>query len=146
MHGVPLIISARADLAAAVQAAGVQLPETGLDVAGAHAAFPSLAVGRSCHDRAGLLTAQRDGADSAWLAPIATPLSKPGTAPAMGVAGFAALIRGLRIPVFALGGVDPPLAAELVAAGAAGVAVIGSGLAAPVPTRAIRDLVEAVHG
>lgn len=131
-HGAALVVAGRADLALAAHADGVQLPERGLSpeavaalVTRAGPARP-LAIGRSCHDQAGLLAAEAQGADWAFLSPIFAPHSKPAASPPLGLDGFAATIAGLALPVAALGGVLPAHVAPLLAAGACGVATIGA--------------------
>ncbi len=142
----PLVVSARPDLAVAAAAEGVQLPEVGLDPLSVRRAFPSLAIGRSCHDRAGLLEAQAASADWALLAPVWPPRSKPASGPPLGVEGFRSAIRAVRLPVFALGGVTAERAPEALAAGATGVACIGAVLQARDPASAASALVRAARG
>lgn len=125
--GALLVVTGRADLAQAAGADGVQLPERGLPVAAVRAAFPRLRVGRSCHDRAGLLAAAAAGADWATLAPVRAPWSKKApSGPPLGVDGFARAVAGAGLPVYALGGIGPDLVAALADAGASGVATIGA--------------------
>ncbi len=138
----PLLVNDRADVAKAVGADGVQLPERGLSVEDARAVLgPRARVGRSCHDRAGLVRALEDGADFATLAPLA---SVPDKGAPLGLAGFARAIEGLALPVYALGGVDPELARDAALAGAAGVAVIRAVYGAEDPAAAIRRLLDAL--
>jgi len=142
-HGAVLIVSGRVDLALAAAADGVHLPEQGLPVGVVREAWPELTIGRSCHDRAGLLAAQGGGADYALLSPIARPHSKPLSGTALGIDGFAAAVRGLTLPVLALGGVEPALVRSLRAAGAAGLAALGGVLGAAEPAREARRWCEA---
>ena len=81
-------------------------------------------VGRSCHSAAELARARTEGCDWAFLSPVFPTASKPGYGPSLGVDGFAAL-RPLGPPAYALGGVSPDDVPALLAAGAAGVAVMG---------------------
>ena len=81
-------------------------------------------VGRSCHSAAELARARAEGCDWAFLSPVFPTASKPGYGPALGVEGFAALAP-LGPPAYALGGVGPDDVPGLLAAGAAGVAVMG---------------------
>ncbi|MFO0747677.1 MAG: thiamine phosphate synthase [Myxococcota bacterium] len=122
---MPFVVGARADLARAVGADGVQLPEDGLPPEVVRRAFPELAIGRSCHDRAGLERAAVAGADWALLAPLRAPHSKAATAPPLGLEGFRAAVAGLALPTYALGGVVPADLAPIRAAGGAGLATIG---------------------
>lgn len=129
--GAPLVVAGRADLALAVGAEGVQLPERGLGARTVREAFPSLWVGRSCHDRAGLERAAADGADWATLSPVRAPFSKAPSGPPLGISGFARTIHGLALPVAGLGGIDAAVAAELFAVGASAVATLGGVLGRP---------------
>lgn len=141
-----LVVSARVDLALASGADGVHLPERGLPAGVVRSAFPGLLIGRSCHDRAGLLSAEVDGADYALLSPIAAPHSKPLIGAALGVDGFGEAVRGLSLPVLALGGLTPTLAPALRAAGAAGMAALGGIFGAPDPAAEARRWLAAWDG
>ncbi|AGL14476.1 thiamine phosphate synthase [Actinoplanes sp. N902-109] len=95
-------------------------------------------VGRSWHG-----TELLSDEDYVTLSPIYPTASKPGYGPALGPVHAAAL-AGDR-PWLALGGVDSPArAAACVAAGAAGVAVMGAVMRAADPGRVVRELVAAV--
>jgi thiamine-phosphate diphosphorylase len=97
-------------------------------------------VGRSCHSAAELARARAEGCDWAFLSPVFPTPSKPGHGPALGVEGFARL-RPLGPPVHALGGVLPEHVPDLLAAGAAGVAVMGPVMRDP---SAVRDYLAAL--
>lgn len=97
--------------------------------------------GRSCHSSDEVLLAQRDGARWAILSPFATSASKPGYGPALTPESF----DGHGIPVFALGGVDASNAADAIAAGAHGVAVMGAVMRADDPARVVAGLLKAVR-
>jgi thiamine-phosphate diphosphorylase len=140
--GVELIVSARVDLALAIEADGVQLPEAGLPAEVVRRAFPRLLVGRSCHDRAGLEAALAAGVDWAFLSPLHAPHSKVASVPALGLDGFARALAGLPACVYALGGVTPADVGPVLAAGGAGVATIGGVFGQEDPCRAAL----ALHG
>ena len=97
--------------------------------------------GRSCHSPDEVLLAQRDGARWATLSPFAASASKAGYGPALPPEAF----DGHGIPVFALGGIDAGNAADAVAAGAHGVAVMGAVMRADDPAGVVADLLEAVR-
>ncbi|MDV5824623.1 thiamine phosphate synthase [Sphingobium naphthae] len=75
------------------------------------------------HDRREMQAAQRAGADLLFLSPLFPTRSHPG-APALGRARFAALARGARPPVIALGGMRAEQARGLALLGASGWAAI----------------------
>lgn len=81
-------------------------------------------LGRSCHDAGEVARARAEGCDWVFVSPLHTTPSKPGYGPALGPAGLARLAAGAP-PVYALGGVRPEDAAGCLAAGAAGLAVMG---------------------
>lgn len=85
---------------------------------------PSL-VGRSCHCADEVASAGVEGCDYVTLSPVFATTSKPGYGPALGTAGLGLLTAAAAPPAYALGGVHPPDVASCLAAGAAGVAVMG---------------------
>ena len=124
-HGARLLINGRADVARASGADGVHLPGGGLPVAKAREFLPVGAlVGCSVHDREQLERAQ--GADYVIFGPVFETISKPGYGPAQGVGGLAALVEEAAMPVLGIGGIAPQNAAEVIAAGASGVAMMGA--------------------
>ena len=139
-RGAYLIVNQRVDLAQASQADGVHLPENGLPTVTVRSLHPSLWIGRSCHDRDGLLKAQHEHVDWTFLSPIARPLSKTTALSSIGVQGFAEMSRSIEIPIYALGGITDSLVEPLLKHGAAGVAVIGHVLGAEDPNLAVRKL------
>jgi thiamine-phosphate pyrophosphorylase len=99
-------------------------------------------VGRSCHNAGELAAA---GADYATLSPVFPTRSKPGYGPALGIDGLAAAVTAVPdLPVYALGGIESPeQAAACVAAGAAGVAVMGAVMRAADPAALVASLTRA---
>ena len=134
-----LVINDRLDVALAVEADGLHLPEDSIAVRDARdVAPPRLLVSKAVHDSAGAAQAA-DGADFLVLGTIFPSQSKPG-----GRTGGLDLLRGVtsatRVPVLAIGGIDSSNAASVMEAGAQGVAVISAILASPEPERAARML------
>jgi thiamine-phosphate pyrophosphorylase len=141
-HATHLLVNDRVDVALAIEADGVHLPEAGMPIAAARTLLgPQRWVGVSRHDLKGLFEAAREPADYATLAPI-RPV--PGKAAPLGVDGFARTISAVRMPVYALGGVRAADVADLQRAGARGIAVIREVLAAPEPGTALRQLFSAL--
>jgi thiamine-phosphate diphosphorylase len=123
--GVPVVVSARADLGLAAGAAGVHLPERDLPVAAARRLLPRpLLVGRSVHSPGAARQAEAEGADYVVFGPVFASGSHPGQ-PAAGLDALRRVAHAVRIPVLAIGGVDRERAAACRGVGAAGFAAIG---------------------
>ncbi|HEX5543546.1 MAG TPA: thiamine phosphate synthase [Micromonospora sp.] len=96
-------------------------------------------VGRSCHDETELRRLSSE--DYVTLSPVFPSRSKPGYGPALQPAGLARLIRRTDRPVLALGGIETPeQVAACLAAGAAGVAVMGAVMTADDPAAVVAGL------
>ena len=120
---VPVVVSSRCDIALACGAAGVNLPESDISVAGARMLLGARLIGRSVHSAASAQVAEREGADYVIFGPVWESVSHPGTASA-GLAALSQVARSVRIPVLAIGGVTEKRVAEVLASGAAGYAAI----------------------
>jgi thiamine-phosphate pyrophosphorylase len=140
-HGTPLLINDRIDLALAIGADGVHLPETSLPLTAARRLLGERAlIGVSCHDARGLESAQAGGANFACLSPV---FESPGKGTPLGLRRFAALTRVTSLPVLALGGVQAQHARSLRAAGAVGLAVVSAVFGSPDPAAAVSALLTA---
>jgi thiamine-phosphate pyrophosphorylase len=129
--GALFVVNHDVEAAADLGADGVHLGFRSAGVREARAMLGSDAfVGRSTHDEAELSQALADGADYVTFGPVWDTASKRGILEARGLAALAAAVRrAAPTPVVALGGVDADRAAQVRAAGAAGVACIGALLA-----------------
>jgi len=121
---VPVLISSRCDVALAVGAAGVNLPERDISVADARALLGQRLIGRSVHSLQSAREAEEEGADFVIFGPVWASQSHAYSAPA-GIDALKEVAAALRIPVLAIGGVTENRIAECHAAGAAGYAAIG---------------------
>jgi thiamine-phosphate pyrophosphorylase len=140
-------LSVSADLAAAVPATGIHLPQRmaqpeTLATARAQLGTDAL-IGVSTHSRAEALTAQNAGADYVTLSPIFLTDSKPGYGPALGPDGFRSMTADLDIPAVALGGIAAETISSVRSAGAAGVAVMGGVMRADDPEGETQRLLSA---
>jgi thiamine-phosphate pyrophosphorylase len=134
-----LSVNDRVDVASVVGADGVHVGERSLTPADVRRLLPRAFVSHACHDMESL---DRDGSDAALLSPIVAP--RKGR-PALGMDGLRrarALLDSRRSPtlLYALGGVDAASAAECLANGATGVAVIGAALDGRDPAPLVRAL------
>jgi len=102
---------------------------------------PGVAIGRSVHTAERAATAK--GADYVLAGHVYPSPSKPGLPP-LGIAGLANIVAVAPCPVIAIGGIKPDRVAEVIWAGARGVAVIGAIVEAGDPRAAARALRVAV--
>jgi thiamine-phosphate diphosphorylase len=100
-------------------------------------------VGRSCHDADEVDRLSTE--DYATVSPVFVTDSKPGYGPPLGLAGLGRLAARTGKPVLALGGIDGPAhAAACLAAGGAGVAVMGAVMRASDPAALVASLLTEV--
>jgi len=139
-----LLINDRVDVAQACGADGVHLPENGLPTSIARWVMGRNAlVGCSVHSVEAAAQAERDGADLVQLGTIFVSPSKPDSPP-VGPELLREVADVVSVPVLAVGGVTRENAAEVIAAGASGAAVISAICGADDPKAAARALVEAM--
>ena len=127
--------------ARAAGAGGVHLPAGGSPAAARQVLGAAALIGLSAHDYADIVHAETEGADYVTLSPIFATASKPSYGPALGVDELADLAAKSVIPVVALGGVDAAAVGSCLAAGAAGVAVMGAVMIAADPRAVTSALV-----
>ena len=146
--GAPLLVNDRVDVALAVGADGVHLPDGGLPVTEARRLLgPGRLVGASAHSAAAVAAAAGAGADFVVFGPVFATPSKARYGPPQGLDALGAAVRaGGGVPVLAIGGIEPGRVPECVNAGAAGVAVIRSGLGAADPAAAVAALLGHLGG
>jgi thiamine-phosphate pyrophosphorylase len=144
--GALVLVTGRADIAAATGAHGVILRGGDLPVAAARRITrpdgEPLVVLRSAHSPAEVEAAAAEGADAVVLGTIWPSASHPGR-PGAGVELLRAA-AAFGVPVLAIGGVTPARAREAVAAGAWGVAAIGALWEAPKPYLAVMEMLGSV--
>ncbi|SDX81563.1 thiamine phosphate synthase [Halopenitus persicus] len=144
---VAFIVNDRIDLAAAVDADGVHLGQSDLPVGVARERLgPSAIVGCSASTVAEATAAAEAGADYLGVGAVYGSDSKAvaDRKDGIGPERVREIAAAVPIPVVGIGGIDADNAAPVVAAGAAGVAVISAITAAEDPGAATRDLREAV--
>jgi len=119
-----VFVSGRPDIARAVGAQGVHLPQDALAPADARTVFGPGWIGASVHSEAEARTAVDEGVDYLIAGTIFPSESHPGHLSA----GLVLIERlaPLGVPVIAIGGITPERVAEVKAAGAYGVAAIGA--------------------
>ena len=135
-----LLVNERVDVAVAVGADGVQLGEEALPPGAARGLLPEGAlIGRSVHSVPGAANAQAAGADFLLVGTMFATGSHPDALPA-GPDLLRHVSNSCHIPLIGIGGITRNNLAEVMAAGASGVAVIRSILSAPDPEKAAVEL------
>jgi thiamine-phosphate pyrophosphorylase len=144
--GGKLMLHGEAALANLAGADGVHLP-AGADAVSARALLgPEKFVGVSIHTVMEAEAIDPATIDYALAGPAFETASKPGYGPEIGRKGLSEIVRVARVPVLAIGGVNTARVAELIAAGAAGVAVMGGVMRAADPQREVGGLIASLTG
>jgi thiamine-phosphate pyrophosphorylase len=142
-----VVVNDRLDVAIASRAAGVHLPGDGLSIDQVRrVAGKRWVIGRSVHSLAEARQAQKDGADYVIFGPVFETPGKVAFGPPQGPDALRKVVEGVRVPVWAIGGITPGRAAELRGIAIAGVAAISSIAAAPDPAEVVRALRAALAG
>ncbi len=143
-QGATLMLHGDAQLAERGGCDGVHLP-AGADCAAARTALGTdKLVGISIHSVAEARAIDPALVDYAVAGPAFETASKPGYGPRTGAASLADIIRAAPVPVLAIGGITAARVGEVVAAGAAGVAVMGGVMRAADPAQEVRALAGAL--
>ncbi len=132
--GVPLVVNDRPDLARLAEADYVHVGQDDLPVAAARTL--GVEVGQSTHAPSELAATD---ADYAGVGPVYATPTKAGR-PAVGLEYVRHAAAHAHVPWFAIGGIDASNVAEVVAAGAARVAVVRAICDAVDPERAAAEL------
>lgn len=144
-HGALLLINDRADIALAVGADGVHLGWQSLPAAQVRKLIGrDLLIGKSVHNVEEARQAVAERVDYLIAGPIYDTPSKRGLVPKLGIVGLRQICDLADAAVIALGGIDESNAAEVIEAGADGVAVIRAICAAADPRHAAARLIAAL--
>jgi thiamine-phosphate pyrophosphorylase len=143
-HGARLTVHGDAALAKACGGDGVHL-SAGADAAAARKTLGrEKLVGVSLHTVTEAEAIDPAVVDYAIAGPAFETASKPGYGPEIGRKGLAEIARATPVPVLAIGGLNATRAAEVLAAGPVGIAVMGSIMRALEPTREVKALLAIV--
>ncbi len=145
-NAVPLLVNDRVDVALAARADGVHVGWDDMHVADVRALLgPGAVVGLSIKTIEQALAAPVELLDYVCIGGVFETMSKDNPDPPIGAVGLREIAgairrRSPRLPVGAIAGIDATNAAQVVAAGADGVAVISALSLAGDPARAAREL------
>lgn len=145
-HGGKLSLHGDPELAKAASADGVHLP-AGRDPAEARKLLGGdKLVGVSIHTVTEAEAIDPASVDYAIAGPAFETASKPGYGPEIGRRGLAEIARAARVPIIAIGGLTANRAAEVLASGPVGIAVMGGVMRTADPARVMRALLASVAG
>lgn len=140
-HGVTFVVNDRADAARQAEADGVHLGRDDLSIRKARAIVGTRAIiGASAGNLGEAFEAQADGADYIGFGHVFATGSKTKATAPVGILALSAVATRVQLPVIAIGGITEKNAADVVAAGAWGIAVIGAVCAADDPRAATARL------
>lgn len=139
-HKIPFIINDRLDLALAVCADGIHLGQDDLDITIARRLFGAdKIIGRSTHNLAQALEAEKEGADYIGLGPVFSTPTKPDYQ-AVSLDLIKEVKGKIKIPFVAIGGIDQGNIREVLSAGARNIAVVRAVIGQKDIKTAVRNL------
>lgn len=144
--GVPagkLVVNDRVDIALLTGVERIQLGSRSVKPSQIKKAFPTIKIGVSVHTPVEVEAARKAGADSVILGNVYCTDSKPGKA-GIGV-GAISTVKD-RLPVVGIGGITPNNAAEVIRAGAMGIAVLSGVFLSRDPLRAAEEYRLSIKG
>jgi thiamine-phosphate pyrophosphorylase len=143
--GVPLIVNDRVDVALAAGADGVHVGQSDMDCRDVRRLLgPYAIVGLSVETMEQAAQAAALEVDYLGVSSIFSTPTKTDASAEWGLDGLAALRRASKQVLVAIGGIHASNAAQVIAAGADGIAVVSAICAAPDPAAAARDLRRAI--
>ena len=143
--GVPLIVNDRVDVALAAGADGVHVGQSDMDCRDVRRLLgPHAIIGLSVETMEQAVGASALDVDYLGVSPIFSTPTKADTISEWGLGGLAALRRESKHILVAIGGIHPSNVADVIKAGADGIAVVSAICAAPDPEAAARDLRRAI--
>ena len=144
--GALLIVNDRIDVALAVEADGVHVGPDDMPVALARELVgPHRILGVSAGTVAEARVAQAEGANYLGVGSVYPTRTKADAGEPIGPNGLAHIVASVSIPVVGIGGINETDVAEVITAGAKGVAIISAVVAADDVRAATRRLVERIR-
>jgi thiamine-phosphate pyrophosphorylase len=143
-NSVPLIINDRTDIALACAADGIHLGQDDMPPDRTRKLLGrSKIIGVTVNTLKEAREAERLGADYVGLGPIYATTTKDTDLPIVGSEGIRRMHKLIDIPIIAIGGINAGNAADVLRAGAAGVAVVSAILGAADARKAAAELKKA---
>ncbi len=144
VYDAAFIVNDRVDIALAAGADGVHLGQEDLDIHSARKILGNNAIiGISTHAPEQALKAVEAGADYIGVGPVYTTPTKPGR-PSVGLEYVKWASGNIDIPWFAIGGINPDNARQVINAGAGRLAVVRAIINAESPKEASGELLRII--
>jgi len=145
-YDVPLLLNDRVHLVKAIGADGIHLGQSDMPLAKARETLGrDCIIGVSASDAAQAKEAEDAGADYVAVSGVFYTDTKTDISRWLGLEGVTAIAKAVTVPVVAIGGIKAGNAAQIVAAGADGVAVVTAITMAEDIAAATRELAEAAR-
>jgi thiamine-phosphate pyrophosphorylase len=145
-HGATLTLHGEAALAEACDADGVHLSAGSDPTIARQMLGREKLIGVSIHTAGEAEAIDPDAVDYAIAGPAFETASKPGYGPEIGRKGLGEIAAAAPVPILAIGGLNVTRAAEVLAVGPAGIAVMGGVMRAADPGQEVRALLAIVAG
>jgi thiamine-phosphate pyrophosphorylase len=137
------LVNDRVDIALAAGADGVHVGADDLPATVARRLLgPELIVGATCRNAEDARRAEGEGASYLGVGPVYATSTKTGLPEPMGPRGVETVAAAVGVPVIAISGITADNAAEVLDAGAWGVAVVGAVYGADDPVASLHQLME----
>lgn len=146
-HSVLFIVNDRVDIAMVSDADGVHLGKTDLPVKEARKLLGNRKIiGGTAHNLIEALDCQKQGADYIGYGHIYATSTKFKPEKPKGTKNLEQIVKRIKIPVYAIGGISPLNIADVMKTGVHGAAVAGSVLKSDYPAKTIRLLRKLIYG
>lgn len=146
-YGVPLIINDRVDVALASGAEGVHIGQSDMPYAIARKLLgPSKIIGLSVENFEHIEEANSLDVDYIGVSPVFATPTKTDTAEPFGLDGLRKAVRMSVHPTVAIGGMNERTAADVMACGTNGIAVVSAIVCAPDPKESSKNLLQIIRG
>jgi thiamine-phosphate pyrophosphorylase len=145
--GVIFIVNDRVDVALLSDADGVHLGIDDIKVKDARKLLGrNKIIGGTVHNLKEAINAEKDGADYLGFGHIYPTASKLKLTSPVGTEGLKRIIKKIKIPIFAIGGIGLNNIKDVAETGVHGIAVIGSVVKSSNPVKTVRELRGALYG
>ena len=144
--GVSFIVNDRLDVAIAAKADGVHLGQDDFPIPmGKELLGKDRIIGGSAATMEEARKCLSDGADYVGFGPVFPTASKDDAGPVSGIEVLKQVVESVSLPIIAIGGISADNTAEVLKAGAHGIAVISAVCCRKNPEQATRILYRALH-